>query len=425
MKIKTVAIGQGGGPTPVINDEVAGALYVAKKHNLRVLGIRNGLEGLMNADTSGNIIDISGWEPDYVSEIPGAVLHTTRMKVEKGKDDAAIETILRNMDRFGINSIAYFGGNDSSLILQALGIGVHGSKTIDNDLMEAHHTPGYGSAALFNAIALRNLALDIGSFSSRGTTNSAESYLTAPVLVYQTMGRDTGWLALAAGFAKVRQDGSLDPEAPPDIIWPRELPFDKDVYLGELSNILQRRGRAFVVIGEELVNSDGVIIEKLYGETLEDAHGHTQHARSGTFNYADWLAKISKELKVGGVASIKETPISPQHIQRSYMKSTTDAAESFDVGMETMNAILDGDNQISVVLKQNPEFNPFYRMRAERVPVQLLAGKTRSVPLEFINGVKGPTEEFIKQFLPVIGYEDALPHHHALDFSRIVHPRKE
>jgi len=48
-KSKTIIIGQGGGPTAVINDQVAGALYEAQRNGYRVLGMRNGLEGLLNA----------------------------------------------------------------------------------------------------------------------------------------------------------------------------------------------------------------------------------------------------------------------------------------------------------------------------------------------------------------------------------------
>jgi len=68
MKQKIIAIGQGGGPTSVINDEVAGALYEAKLAGARVYALMNGLEGLLYADVPGNIIDITDWEPAHVRE---------------------------------------------------------------------------------------------------------------------------------------------------------------------------------------------------------------------------------------------------------------------------------------------------------------------------------------------------------------------
>ncbi len=51
---KRVIIGESGGPTPVIDWEVAGALSQAQEAGWEVYGMRNGLEGLLNANIPGN-----------------------------------------------------------------------------------------------------------------------------------------------------------------------------------------------------------------------------------------------------------------------------------------------------------------------------------------------------------------------------------
>lgn len=425
-KLRTIIIGQGGGPTAVINDQVAGALYEAQRNGYRVLGMRNGLEGLLNAHIRGNIFEMTSWDPEDVRlSPPGAALYSTRINLtpKKGASDAnrekikgQIENIRKNMESLGVHSIAYFGGNDSSAVLQSIGIGVHGAKTVDNDLFGAHHVSGFGSAALFNAINLKNLPSDIGSFSALGP--GEKSFTTGTVLVYQAMGRDTGWLALATALARVDPSGAIVHDLPPDIIWPREVVFDKSRYLDALSDTLARKGgKAVVVIGEELVedvNGKEIPLSDTYGKDAEDSHGHAQHGRAGSFSYANYLASLAKELKIANIAAVKETPIAPQHLQRCY-KSHVDAWEAYEVGRETVRAVAEGQEQVSVVLQKMDGM-----IRTARIPIGDLAGKTRRVPLEDIRGISGPSDDFIREYLPAIGGAQALPHYKTVDLSRIV-----
>ena len=415
-EIRIIGLGQGGGPTPVINESLAGALYEAKLHKLIVYGFRNGLEGILHADVIGNIIDITSWEPDDVRTGPGAKLDTTRLKLRRVKHEERIEKVRENRARLNIDSFAYFGGEDSADQIETLGFGVHGSKTIDNNLCMSHHTPGYGSACLFNVVAVKNLTQDVGSYRMRGRMNEGdESYLMAPVTVYQTEGRDTGWLALGAGLAKVDPGGQINPKMPPDIIWPREIPFDAEVYLSTLSNVLQRKGKAFVIIGEELVDKNGIPLAELYGNDPLDQHGHAEHARVDSFNYAAHLARLAKSLRVSGVSIIKETPLVPKHIQRSYTKSNIDADEAFEVGRETVRAILDCNEMVSVVLQKIDD-----KITVVRVPIKEVAGKNRKVPLEYIDGIHGPTQKFADEFLYLIGGAQAIPHYPKLDYGKII-----
>src|SRR3989338_7936805 len=143
-EIETIIVGQGGGPTAVINDTLAGVVYEAQRQGVkRIFGMKNGLEGLMYAD-AGNIVDLTYVDSDLMREIPGAILRTSREKV-RAKDTEKIELILRNLDRYGVNifsddhagAVVSIGGNDTSDSLQAMGRNaraVHGAKTIDNDL---------------------------------------------------------------------------------------------------------------------------------------------------------------------------------------------------------------------------------------------------------------------------------------------------
>lgn len=68
-------------------------------------------------------------------------------------------------------------------------------KTIDNDLMETDHCPGFGSAAKFIAATCAQLERDLAVYDTFGVT------------VVEIMGRDAGWLTAAAspGILKRRQ----------------------------------------------------------------------------------------------------------------------------------------------------------------------------------------------------------------------------
>ncbi|HUS57378.1 MAG TPA: 6-phosphofructokinase, partial [Planctomycetota bacterium] len=215
---KKVIVGESGGPTPVIDWEVAGALDAAQKSGWQMLGMINGLEGLLNANIPGNIVDLSAMDPSsFAFNGPGAGLHTTRMKPKEPE----YRKIAENLKLLGIDAVIYFGGNDSAD--QLLGLSkfadvavIHGIKTVDNDLPATHHSPGFGSSALYNATAIKAVRSDFSSYSVKGNFEVdgkiVQGWETAAAIVYQVMGRKAGWLAQATGFAKVDQAGQIVPD---------------------------------------------------------------------------------------------------------------------------------------------------------------------------------------------------------------------
>ena len=81
---RRIILGESGGPTPVIDWEVAGAVDAAQKKGWEVYGMINGLEGLLNANIEGNIVDLTGLDPmSFAFNGPGAGLDTTRIKPKK------------------------------------------------------------------------------------------------------------------------------------------------------------------------------------------------------------------------------------------------------------------------------------------------------------------------------------------------------
>ena len=149
---RTFVIAQGGGPTAVINQTVAGAVAgdQASRHpDATVLGARHGVRGIRD----GDYVDFAEVAPERLQLIagtPSAALGSTRDK----PDAAYCDVVLKGLKKVGADAFIYIGGNDTAGTQQILADAaggkiafVHAPKTIDNDLVENDHTPGFISAA--------------------------------------------------------------------------------------------------------------------------------------------------------------------------------------------------------------------------------------------------------------------------------------
>ncbi len=425
--IKRIIVGESGGPTPVIDWEVSGVVEAAQKAGIEVYGMINGLEGVLNADIEGNIVDLSGIDHMALAfNGPGAGLRTTRIK----PTEEQYRIIARNLQSFGIDGVIYIGGNDSAAQLEGLtavsGIrAIHAIKTVDNDLPVTHHCPGYGSAALYNAIALKNVNNDFSSYKVWGNFDRGgrpvKSLSIAPVVIYQVMGRKAGWLAQGTAFARVDPRGEAIPDYPPQIILSKEITFDKKEFLDALADLLTRVGSGVVVVQEDLTDrASGRPLAEIYAEeVVTDAHGNIQHGRAGSFAPCIFLARLIKtELKVDSVlGEVKDAVLAPQHIQRSYVMSPPDASDAFRVGYAAVRALLDGEDRKSVILKRENG-----RTRTGLTALANIAAKERTVPLSLINGLTGPTQEFIDEYISLIGGPMAIPHYSSHYFRGVPVP---
>ena len=85
-------------------------------------------------------------------------------------------------------------------------------KTIDNDLVGTHHTPGYGSAAKYIAVSISEIIRDCAVYTQKAVT------------IVEIMGRDAGWLTCAAALP------SLYNLPAPDYIYLPERVFDMEKF---------------------------------------------------------------------------------------------------------------------------------------------------------------------------------------------------
>ena len=134
---------------------------------------------------------------------PSAALGSTRDK----PDEAYCQRILDGARANDIRYFFYIGGNDLAdtcriVSEKAAAAGYdlrcfHVPKTIDNDLLENDHTPGFPSAARYVTLALMGDALDNASLGG--------------IKINVIMGRNAGFLTAAASLARGAASNGASP----------------------------------------------------------------------------------------------------------------------------------------------------------------------------------------------------------------------
>ena len=232
MNQKNCMVAQSGGPTVAINASLAGVIDGVSASSMydTVYGSLNGITGILNDDLL-NLTELMDGHPEYLSRLaqtPAMYLGSCRYKLPNYlDDDSPYVFIFKQFETYHIEAFFYIGGNDSMdtvLKLSEYGKRIGSSvriigipKTIDNDLCETDHTPGFGSAAKYIASSLLEIAHDTFIYAVKSVT------------IVEIMGRDAGWLTAAAALARNRYNTA------PHLIYLPEVAFDPEDRPGRIS----------------------------------------------------------------------------------------------------------------------------------------------------------------------------------------------
>lgn len=384
----TLMIGQSGGPTATLNATLAGVLRAAAAHPGigRILGMRHGIEGALR----GDFVDLSDLPKERIDRLvvtPGAALGSCRYKVR----EQDYERLLDLFREHGVGYFFYIGGNDSmdtchkvarlaeanNLDLRVVGL----PKTIDNDLARTDHTPGFGSAARYVALATRDAGKDLEAMATFDD-----------VSILEVMGRNAGWLAAASVL------GKRSPDDPPHLVYLPERVFDIERFLEDVRREHRARGHVFIVVSEGVRLADGTLIGALDG-VKKDQFGHqlvTLSAGAGQY-----LARLISE-RLGLQARANR----PGTLQRSCGStlSRTDADEAVRLGEEAVKLATAGGTDVMMTLERVSD-SP-YRCEVGSAPLAEVANAERLMPDKYI-GADGTSidESFFDYALPLIGGE--------------------
>lgn len=390
-------IGQSGGATAVINASLVGAVEAARKDAQfsNMYGMHYGIEGLLKED----IIDLRQQPAHLWSRIrtsPSAALGSCRYKLQEDDPDRVI-ALLR---RFDIHSLIYIGGNDSADTAHRLALAARDNgydlqtisvpKTIDNDLPFTDHSPGYGSAARFIALATMD-----------STLNTVSIPWHYPVKVIETMGRNAGWLAASSALGKRHESD------PPHIILMPEHAFNADNFLEQVEAVYRSIGYVIVVASEAIRDAKGQPLGTA-GQTGTDAFQHplltgaAQYLVELVIQHLNLRARFEKP---GDLQRMSSTCI-----------SRTDQDEAYLVGQAAVQALLQGESDKMVTLLRHTE--PAYYCSTALVELAKIANAQQLMPAHYLDENKTMvTQAFYDYALPLIG--EPLPDHAKLEKTKV------
>lgn len=382
--MKNCLVAQSGGPTAAINASLAGVIHAAMKSEKvdRVFGGRNGIWGILNEDFLDLTERFQNKEEDLelLKQTPSMFLGSCRHKLA-GKDaDAEIEKIFQIFKKHDIGYFFYIGGNDSMDTVHRLSAYAkeNGSdvkimgvpKTIDNDLMETDHTPGFGSAAKYIATTIREIACD---------TNI---YPVTTVNIVEIMGRNAGWLTAAAALAR-SEDGCVAPH----LIYLPEVAFEEETFIQDVKEKIKQYQRVVVAVSEGVKDARGNYISARSDKM--DVFGHVQ--LNGTGKYLESLVAEHVGCKVRSI----ELNI----LQRcaSHLASATDLEESFGLGAKAVEAALAGHTGEMSVIRRISDAP--YEIEYGTASVDLVANFEKKVPRSWISEEGNDVKEEVLTYL--------------------------
>ncbi len=394
--MKNAIVGQSGGPTAVINSSLYGVISKAltSENEIGTLyGMINGIEGFLQGDII-SLNELFGTsELELIKSTPGSYLGSCRYKLPESFDDEIYKKAFETFEKYNIGYFFYIGGNDSMDTVNKLTkyaqsinsdikfIGI--PKTIDNDLVQTDHTPGFGSAAKYVASTLREICIDACVYGN-----------TKAVTIVEVMGRHSGWLTGASALARNFEGDN------PMFIYLPENAFSIDKFISDMKTALQTTNAVIVCISEGIHDENGKFICEYLHQATQDKFGHKM--LTGAAKYLELTVKEKLGVKVRSI----ELNLS-QRCAAGYI-SATDSQEAMYAGLYGVQAALEGESGKMVCFEREDQNG--YVVNCVTKATELICNKEKTVPANYISENKHDvTQEFIDYCKPLIQGEILMP----------------
>ena len=338
----------------MINASLAGLVKEARRHPeiTGLYGALFGLQGILRE----NIVDLFAQPESTLQAVgasPSSALGTSRLELT----EEHIDRIVSVCRRHDIGYLLVTGGNGSLASAARIAAASAGSlrtigipKTIDNDLLETDHTPGYATAARFFACAVRDIGAD----------NRA---LPGQVEFVEVLGRNAGWIVAATCLARP------EPDDAPHLIYLPEMRLPLQQLLDDIDRVYRRLGRCVIAVCEGQLDEHG------------EAFGADERAGSRgklAMNLGHRLAMITAER-----LKLRARSEKPGLLGRSSWSEEPriDRAEARLCGAAAARAAAEGHSGVMVTLVRAPE--PEYRVTTGLAPLEKVAAGERLFPAEW------------------------------------------
>lgn len=379
-------IGQSGGPTAVINSSLAGAIQAGIDFDFENVFVSlNGIEGLLSENIK--CVDKDLFEKENANERlrkrPSSILGSCRFKLSDDLKDWQYKKIFENLKKYEISTFVYIGGNDSMDTVMKLNsyieknnidwVNVVGCpKTIDNDLCEMDHSPGFASASKFVNTALRQIRLD------------CDIYPIKSVTFVEIMGRNAGWLTATSYLANYKRKK--------DIVNLVYLPEDKkslDDIEKEIKEKFGEDNNLLIAVSEGFMDKDGKLLNEKQ-KSFDKGFNHPIIAGIG-LKISDY---IHDKLKV------KTRSVELNIVQRtSFLISKTDSDEAYQLGYLTIKYGKEKTNLVPILKRENSKD---YKVKYFTTKPSNIANKEKKIPQEWLESREILKEKITNYTLPLI-----------------------
>jgi 6-phosphofructokinase 1 len=365
-------IGQSGGPTSVINSSLAGVIETALSSSFikEIYGMHFGIEGFMQEW----LYDL-GRQPRNIIEglrhTPSSALGSSRHKVQE-KD---LPLILNVLKKYDIRYFFLIGGNDTMDTIHRV------ESYCRNEKYELTGIgiPGFASAArsnILNVMQAGILARDMQKVDK--------------FVIYQTIGRDAGWLAAATAMARKNEEDA------PHLIYAPEFNFDREKFLKEADSCIKKYGWVSIVCGEGLKYSDGTPVSSA---TVKDKFNNTEFGAMGGSSVALSLHRmITGEFGYRGEFQITESLIMSDFVR----SSEVDLIEAYRCGVEAVKLAEKGESGFMVSIKRTS--NKPYTIEFGKVALKEVAVSAKPMSSDYFNKEGNHvSQKFIDYIKPLAG----------------------
>ena len=365
----TIAILTGGGDVPGLNPAIRAATIRANRNGYRVVGLRNGWEGIMKIDRTKPLEKqtycqiLTEQNVQKIARTGGTFLHTSRTKPSKVSKDQVPENlrdkynadendltaeIIKNLDYLGIDYLIPIGGDDTlsyGLRLHKEGVRCVGiPKTMDNDV------PGTDYCIGFSTCVTRTIEF---AHQLRTCSGSHER-----ILVIEVMGRYAGYTALVPAMAGA-SDRCVIPEFEFDIERLTELLVkDRKDNESNYSVVLISEGAMFK--GADMIFSNQ--------ET--DAYGHKKLGGIGDMVSAELVKRAPKYNNGEAIHTINQRM---SYMTRSGHPDAIDSIIPMAYGNLAIDLIMEGKSGRMVCLKNG---------RYDHVPFEVVTEYDKTIDVE-------------------------------------------
>ncbi len=328
-------------------------MEIRKLEHLTTVPLLTGLGGALRGRWS-DLSPLNGERMEALLHTPGTVIGTAREPVAEGDFGRIADTVARA----GFTHVLMNGGNGTMAACEKLaascrplGIPVMGiPKTMDNDLAQTDHSPGYGSAARYMAVSVAVVCADVRSCPIH-------------LVIVEALGRNAGWVTAASALASDMGFG-------PDLIYLPERPFSRQRFLSDAQALLTRKGSGVIVVSEGLRDDAGTPVAPLV-------------YRSGRAEYFGNVSGHLEQLVIRELGA-KARSEKPGILARASvtLQSPADLSEAMEAGRFACVRALEGETGKMVTLTREPGA---YRVVYGTVELEKVGMRERTMPETFIN----------------------------------------